>query len=68
MKDLAGTGVMKMFLVLGLLLFTIIKCEGKTREDFNLFYCLNIIFLLFDLYSDFNFVAGVSYLKRTIRA
>jgi len=68
MKDLAGTGVRKMFLVLRLPLFTSIKCEGKTSENLNLCCSLGIIFLLFDLYLFFNFAPHVSDLKRRIWA
>lgn len=68
MKDLARTGVRKMFLVLGLLRFTSIKCEGKNSENLNLCYSLGIIFLLFDLYLDFNFAPNVSDWKRRLWA
>lgn len=66
MKDLAGAGIRKIFLVFGLLLFTSIKCEGKTSENLNLCFSLGAMFLFSELYLDFNFALNVSDLKRSL--
>lgn len=66
--SLAGTRVRKIFLVLGLLLFTSLKCEDKTSENLNLCCSAGIIFLLFDLHLDFNFAPNISDLKRRVWA
>lgn len=55
-RDLAGTRAGKLFLVLGLLLFTSINCEDKTNDNNNLCYSLGSIFFIFDQYLEFNFV------------
>lgn len=53
----------KLFLVVGLLLCTSIKNESKTNEKINLCYSLDIIFLIFDQYLEFNFDSKVSGLR-----